>query len=453
MSTKLLIRGARVVDPAQNADLVTDVLVHDGVIEAVGPSLPGDDAQVIEAHGLVATPGFIDLHTHLREPGHEHKETIATGTAAGARGGFTTLCCMPNTDPAIDNAALVAFILEQAKEAGPLRVLPIGAITRGRHGAELADMEELARAGAVAFSDDGNPVADGHLMQMALTYARDLGLPVVDHCEDTRLSHAAGVNEGWVSSRLGLPGYPAAAEESMIARDIVLAELTGGYFHAAHVSTAGGAELVRQAKARGVRVTAEVTPHHMTMTEEWVLGTHGPAAVSTPLTVHAYDTAAKVSPPLRTLADREALVAALHEGVIDAVATDHAPHAFSDKAVPFAEASPGISSLEIAFGLLMRLVHSGALDLPILVHRLTVGPAAVLGPRFAELATLRPGTPADLVVLDPEAEWTVHSESLASKGANTPLDGVTLKGRVMLTVAAGQVVHDVLTTAAESGRS
>ena len=442
MTNAILIRGARAIDPVAATDQVADVLIREGVVEAVGPSLSADGAQVFDARGLVAAPGFIDLHTHLREPGHEDKETSATGTSAAARGGFTTLCCMPNTDPAIDNATVVKFILDQAKEAGPIRVLPIGAITRGREGKALADMEELARAGAVAFSDDGNPVADGHVLQMALTYARDLGLPVIDHCEDRGISHAAGMHDGWVSARLGLPGYPSAAEESMIARDIALAELTGGHFHAAHVSTAGGAELVRQAKARGARVTAEITPHHLVLSEEWVVGAHDKGGAHGALTVRAYDTRAKVSPPLRTVADSEALATALREGVIDAVATDHAPHTFSDKAVPFEEATVGISVLETAFGSLMRLVHAGALDLPTLVHRLTAGAAAVLGPRFAELATLKPGTPADLVLLDPEMEWTVDTGKFASKGVNTPLDGVTLKGRVVLTIAAGQVAYD-----------
>jgi len=454
MSNAILIRGARVLDPAAVTDRVVDILVSDGRIGAIGPSLPTEGVQVIDARGLVAAPGFIDLHTHLREPGHEDKETIATGTAAAARGGFTTLCCMPNTDPAIDNATVVRFILDQAKEAGPIRVLPIGAITRGRKGKALADMEELAQAGAVAFSDDGNPVADGHLLQMALTYARDLGLPVIDHCEDRGISHAAGTHDGWVSARLGLPGYPSAAEESMIARDIALAELTGGHFHAAHVSTAGGAELVRQAKARGAHVTAEVTPHHLTLSEEWVVGGGEGKGAYGALTVRAYDTRTKVSPPLRTVADSEALAKALREGVIDAVATDHAPHTFSDKAVPFEEATVGISVLETAFGSLMRLVHAGALNLPTLVHRLTAGAAAVLGPRFAELAALEPGTPADLVLLDPEAEWTVDTGTFASKGVNTPLDGVSLKGRVVLTIAAGQVAYDGMNAkTAKTGRS
>ena len=389
---RTLIRGGRIVDPSQGVDWVGDLLVEEGKVAGMGRSMAEPEgARVIEAAGLVVCPGFVDLHCHLREPGNEEKETIATGTRAAARGGFTTLCAMPNTNPAMDNATVVEFVLERARQAGPVRVLPIGAITRGRQGRELADMEELARAGAVAFSDDGSPVANGQLFQMALTYARELGLPVIDHCEDHSLSHGLGVNDGWVSYRLGLPGYPAAAEESAMARDIALAQATGGRFHAAHVSTAGGAELVRQAKARGAPVTAEATPHHLTMSEEWVLGVRDEAGTTGAVTVRAYDQRSKVSPPLRTAGDREALVAALREGVIDAVATDHAPHAFADKMTPFEEATVGISVLETAFGALMRLVHEGALDLPTLVHRLTAAPAAVLGPGFEGLGTLRPG--------------------------------------------------------------
>ena len=303
----------------------------------------------------------------------------------------------------------------------------------------------------VAFSDDGSPVADGHLMQMALVYAGELGLPVIDHCEEPDLAHGGVVNEGWVATRLGLPGYPAAAEESMIARDIALASLTGAHLHVAHISAAGGVELVRQAKARGLPVTAEVTPHHLTMTDEWVLGSPDASRAglesATPggaLGIGAYDTRAKVNPPLRGEADREALVAALRDGTIDAVATDHAPHTSVDKEVPFEEAAVGLSVLETALGSLMSLVRGGALDLPSLVHRLTAGPARVLGPRFRELATLAPGSPADLVLFDPDEAWTVDAGSFASKGHNTPLDGATLIGRVKLTMASGQVAYDGL---------
>ncbi len=450
MSRSILIKGARLIDPADGFDAVGDLLVQDGLIARRGSigkgrsaaSTPTGDTLVVDGTGMVAAPGFIDLHAHLREPGSEDKETIATGTAAAARGGFTTLCCMPNTSPAIDNATVVEFIARQASTAGPVRVLPFGAVSRGREGRELTDMEELARAGVAGFTDDGSPVATGHLMRMALLYAGELGLPVMDHCEDHGITKGLGINEGWVSSRLGLAGYPSAAEESIIARDIALLELTKGRLHIAHLSTAGGIEQVRRAKERGLHVSAEVTPHHLTMTEEWVLGEHGRSAASAPLTAVAYETRAKVSPPLRTEGDRAALVEALADGTIDAVATDHAPHAFADKAVPFDEATVGIVVLETALGSLMGLVHDGALDLPTLVHRLTAGPAAVLGERYADLATLREGTPADVVLFDPSESWTVDPSSFASKGRNTPLEGETLTGRVKLTIAGGAVAYD-----------
>ena len=390
----------------------------------------------------MASPGFIDLHTHLREPGFEDRESIATGTAAAAAGGFTTVCAMPNTEPAIDTAAVVEFIGRQARAAGPVRVLVFGAVSKGRRGVELTDMEELARAGAVGFTDDGSPVATGRLMEMALLYAGELGLPIMDHCEDHSIAGGLGMNEGPVASRLGLAGYPAAAEESLIARDIAVLGLTGGHFHIAHLSTAGGVEMARAAKRRGLRVSAEVTPCHLTMTETWVLGARGSAEAADALGAAAYDTRAKVSPPLRSSADRDALIAGLRDGAIDAVATDHAPHTFGDKAVPFDEAAVGISVLETAFGSLMGLVHEGALDLPTLLARLTVGPAGVLGERFAGLASLAGGSPADVVLFDPEERWTVEASRFASKGRNTPLDGAVLRGRIKLTVAGGRVAYD-----------
>ena len=437
------IKGARLIDAAKGTDGVGDVLIVDGKIASASTPTPAD-AREIDGAGLVLAPGFIDLHTHLREPGQEDKESIATGTAAGARGGFTTLCCMPNTVPTIDNTTIVDFITQQAKAAGSVRVLAFGAVTVGRQGKELTDMEELAKAGVVGFTDDGSPVATGHLMQNALLYAGQLGLPIMDHCEDYSIVNGLGMNEGWVSSRLGLAGYPSAAEESIVARDIALAEMTGGHFHVAHLSTAGSADLVRQAKAKGLRVTAEVTPHHLTLTEEWVLGTHGYVEEGAAVATTAYETRAKMSPPLRSIRDRDALVAALADGTIDAIATDHAPHTYSDKATPFDEAANGISVLETAFGSLMGLVHDGSIDLPTLVHRLTVGPASVIGDRFAELATLAEGTPADLVLFDPNEEWQVDTSAFASKGKNTPLDGDTLKGRVKLTIASGEIVFDGL---------
>ena len=443
MNPGLRIKGARLIDAANGTDAIGDLLIVDGKIAPRGSrALAG--IREIDGTNLVLTPGFIDLHTHLREPGQEDKESIATGTTAGARGGFTTLCCMPNTVPTIDNATVVDFITQQAKAAGNVRVLAFGAVTVGRLGKELTDMEELAKAGVVGFTDDGSPVATGHLMRNALLYAGQLGLPIMDHCEDYSIVKGLGMNEGWVSSRLGLAGYPSAAEESIVARDIALAEMTGGHFHVAHLSTAGSADLVRQAKAKGLKVTAEVTPHHLTMTEEWVLGTHGRVDDSAAISTMAYETRAKMSPPLRSIRDREALITALVDGTIDAIATDHAPHTYNDKATPFDEAANGISVLETALGSLMGLVHDGSIDLPTLVHRLTVGPTSVIGDRFKELVTLDEGTPADLVLFDPNEEWQVNVDAFASKGKNTPLDGYTLKGRVKLTIAGGEVVFDGL---------
>ena len=440
-SDTILIRGTRVIDSDQGVDAVTDILVRDGKIAAIAPLSDGDipeGCQVIPAGGLVASPGFIDLHCHLREPGFEYKETIATGTKAAARGGFTTLCCMPNTEPPIDNAAVSDFIQRRSRSEGLVRVFPIGCVTKGRKGKELAEMEELAAAGVVAFSDDGDPIDDPHLMRLALTYSLDLGLPLTNHCQERSLSSNGVMAEGWVATSLGLPGIPAAAEEVMMARDLALAELTGGRLHLAHLSTAGAIPLLRQAKERGIRVTAEVCPHHLTITDQWVLGTKGvDGDAAGPL---CYDTSTKVYPPLRTQPDVDALVDALAEGIIDCIATDHAPHDLTSKQVTYQEAAFGISVLETALGSLLQLVHQDRMSLNTVVERLTVGPARVLGPGFAELATLRPGTPADVVLFDPHREWVVDPQQFASKGKNTPLEGTTLRGRVVATLVAGQVV-------------
>jgi dihydroorotase len=439
MTGTVLIQGPRIIDPGQGLDAVADVLIKEGKILSAGERLASipDGCQVIPAGGLVACPGFIDLHCHLREPGFEYKETIATGTRAAARGGFTTLCCMPNTEPPIDNAAVVDFVLNRARSEGLVRVWPIGCVTKGRKGKELAEMEELVTAGVVAFSDDGDPVYDPYLMRLALTYSLDLSRPISNHCQERSLARSGVMAEGWVATRLGLPGIPAAAEEAMIARDIALAELTGGRLHLAHLSTAGSVSLVRQAKERGIAVTAEVCPHHLTITDQWALGAREIDAEAAGL--HSYDTFTKVYPPLRSQQDVDALVSALAEGVIDCVATDHAPHELASKQVPYQEAAFGISVLETALGSSLQLVHQGRISLSDLIERMTVGPARVLGPDFAELATLKPGTPADLVLFDPDREWTVDAREFASKGKNTPLEGVRLKGRVVATLVEGRV--------------
>ena len=452
MADSTLIKGGRVIDPSQGLDTIGDVLITDGVVVSAGTSVNDapKDCTVIDATGLVVTPGFIDLHVHLREPGQEDKETVATGSLAAVRGGFTTICAMPNTEPPMDNAAVIRQVLDAAKQAGLARVLPIGCATRGRKGKELADMAELAAAGAIGFSDDGSPIADSGLMRNALSYSTTTGLPVINHCEEPSLAKDGVLHEGWVASRLGLPGQPAAAEENMVARDIELVALTGGRLHVAHISTAGTLELVRRAKERGLPVTAEVTPHHLILTEEWALGTieEGAGELTAPdkfapLTRAAYDTRAKVNPPLRTEDDTEALAAGLRDGIIDAVATDHAPHTSTDKVCTMQEAAFGISGLETAFGLVNSLVDRGDIDLPTAIERLTAGPARVLGQAYqSNIGTLKPGASGDVTVLDPDAEWVVDSTTFASKGRNTPVDGITLKGQVVKTIVGGRLVHE-----------
>ncbi len=440
----LLIKGGRLIDPSQDIDGIHDLLVEDGVIKGIAQHIePPEHAEVIDAAGMVVSPGFIDVHCHLREPGFEDKETIATGTLAAARGGFTTVCAMPNTNPAMDTRATVEYVLRKARDEAAVRVLPIGSVTKQSKGKELAEMGELAEAGAIGFSDDGNPVADSNIMRQALSYSSAMGLPVINHCEEPSLFHGGSMNEGWISNRLGVKGIPNSAEDIMVARDIDLARLTGGRYHVAHLSTTGALELVRRAKERGTtNVTAEVTPHHLTLTDEAILGRtadgiNGSGAYA-PLTPAAYDTTAKVNPPLREQTDVDAMIEGLRDGVIDLIATDHAPHNRTDKECTFHEAAFGISTLETALGQLMSLVHSGAIDLSLLIEKLTVAPARFL--RRDDLGTLRQGAPADITIIDPEAEWTVDTAQFASKGKNTPLQGATLKGRVHSTVVAGEVL-------------
>ena len=423
----LLIRGGRIIDPSQGINVVGDLFISEGKIawlstQQAGP-LP-ENHQVIQARGMVVCPGFIDLHCHLRQPGFEEKETIATGTRAAAKGGFTTVCCMPNTKPPVDKAAVVEYIKSVAAKEGIVRILPIGCITEGREGSELADFGELSASGAIAFSDDGSPVMDSSIMRSALEYSQESGLPIIDHCEDPTFSQDGVMNEGLVSARLGLKGIPACAEESMVARDIRLTRLTGGRLHIAHVSTAGSVELIRSAKEEGIPITAEVTPHHLTLTEEKVVG---------------YNTNAKVNPPLRTAEDIEALISGLKEGVLDAIATDHAPHTAKDKDCDFTTAAFGISGFETALGSLMGLVHRGKLDLVTLVSKLTHEPASFL--RRSDLGTLKPGAQADVVIFDPNAEWAVNPDEFVSKGKNTPLAGAVLRGKVIATVYGGVVVY------------
>ena len=437
----LLIKGGRIIDPAQRLDQVGDLLMQNGrvvwVREAASSPLP-EGCLVLDAQGLVVCPGFVDLHCHLREPGNEDKETISTGTMAAARGGFTTVCAMPNTNPPMDTWASVEYVKGKAQEEGVVRVLPIGCVTKGRLGKELAEMADLARAGVIGFSDDGSPVSDSNIMRQAIIFSLSLGLPIINHCEEPALFGQGLMNEGWVSTRLGLKGAPGTAEEVMVSRDIALAELTGGRLHLAHISTAATVELVRQAKERGIAVTCEVTPHHLTMSEEWVLAHRDEGYTSAPLGSDAYDTRAKVNPPLRSRQDAQAMIRGLREGIIDVIATDHAPHTQMNKLCTFEEASFGISGLETALGSLMSLVHGGSFSLPTLIERLTWAPARLLG---RDLGTLKAGSPADITIFDPDASWVVDASQFASKGQNTPLDGATLKGKVMATIVEGEVAY------------
>jgi dihydroorotase len=438
VSGRIIIRGGHVIDPATSREFDADVLIEDGHIAAAEPGLAAVGAREIDARGLVVAPGFVDLHTHLRDPGLEYKEDIESGTRAAARGGFTTVCAMPNTEPAMDTRSVVEYVLREAAARGRVRVLPIGAVSKGRAGKELAELGDLAAAGCVAFSDDGAPVYDAMLMRRALEYAAAFDLPIIDHCQDQSLAHDAVMHEGWVATRLGLRGAPAAAEDAAVMRDIALAEATGAHVHIAHVSTRGAVDAVRRAKARGLRVTAEVTPHHLTLTDEIVaFGANGGSDL-------VYDTNAKVNPPLRTQDDVDACIAGLADGTIDCVATDHAPHALIEKLCEFDEAAFGISGLETAFGLCMRLVHGGAIPLAALIERMTVGPVRALGldRHVPGIGTVALGAPADIALLDPGAEWIVDPARFASKGTNTPLAGVTLRGTVVCTIAAGRVVHE-----------
>ncbi len=464
----ILLRGARVIDPARAMDGPGAVVIADGRVRACGlasgvggATLLGPDVTralaSLEAEGRLArtidlpggwvvAPGFVDLHAHLREPGFEAKETIASGSRAAARGGFTTICAMPNTNPVIDSRAAVEFVQRAAANADA-RVRVIAAISKGEQGTELSEMGELAEAGAVAFSDDGRPVSSARVMRHALEYAAPLGLPIVEHCQDEELVGAGVMHEGAAATRLGLQGWPASGEVVMLARDLELVRATGARYHAAHLSVAGAVDLVRQAKRAGLPVTAEVTPHHLLLTDDWVAGERtGPLADALATLTGAplpdgprYDTSAKVNPPLRTAADCAALLAGLLDGVIDAIATDHAPHTQVDKDGEFGEAAFGISGFETALAALLALTHAGKLPLATLVAALTTRPASAWG---LEAGTLEPGAPADLVIFDPAEEWTVDPARFASLGKNTPLAGVTLRGRVRQTWLGGRIVYD-----------
>ncbi len=429
MMKPLLIQGGHIIDPSRGIDEIGNLLISNGRISWLGKketALPQPGYDILDAQGLIVCPGFVDLHCHLRQPGFEDKETIATGSQAAAKGGFTTICCMPNTNPPLDNPAIIDYVKSTAASEAVVRILPIGCISKGRKGEELAPMAELTSAGAVAFSDDGKPVLNSHLMRQALEHSRVLGLPIIDHSEDTFLTEGGLMNEGIISTRLGLQGIPAAAEEIIIARDLILAHLTGARLHIAHVSTEGSVDLIRHAKEKGTKITAEVTPHHLTLTEERVIG---------------YNTNAKVNPPLRTKRDTQALIQGLKENVIDAIATDHAPHTEADKLVDFAVAPFGISGFETALGSLLSLVHNGQLSLKTFISKLTCEPAKIIGDKYGKLGSLEAGVPADVTIFDPNMEWVVDPKAFVSKGKNTPLAGSKLKGKVVATIAQGRLVY------------
>ncbi|MCZ6778551.1 MAG: dihydroorotase [Acidobacteria bacterium] len=421
---KRLLKGGRVVDPASGVDGRADVLIEDGRITRVEPNIATADSEVVDCSGRVVAPGFIDMHVHLREPGREDEETIASGSRAATAGGFTTVACMPNTEPPLDNGSIIEFVLTQARRAEGANVMPIGCVTKARKGAELAEIGEMVRAGAVAVSDDGSPVASPLLMRRALEYCRQFGIPVIDHCEDPDLAASGAMNEGQVSTALGLRGMPCAAEDIMVCRDIRLAEITGGRVHIAHVSAHRSVEAIREARARGVAVSGEATPHHFSLTEEAVRG---------------FDTHAKMNPPLRSEEDRAGVMEGVLDGTLEAIATDHAPHNAIEKDVEFERAPFGIIGLEMAVSIsLDRLVHGAGMKLAEMIRRFTEGPARILGLRGR--GTLAPGSHADVTVLDPDCEVTVKMDALHSLSRNCPYSGWKLRGAPVMTLVGGVLV-------------
>lgn len=424
---KLLIANGHLIDPAAPENTGMSVLVEDGRVAAwikPGEAAP-DGCEILDASGLLVAPGFIDLHVHVREPGQEHKETIATGAAAAVAGGWTSVCPMPNTNPVNDNAAITRYMIEQAEHAGLANVFPIGAITKSSDGTELAEMGEMKAAGAVAVSDDGRPVPNAGIMRRAMQYARDFDLPVVDHCEDKSLSSGGVMHEGRVSLLLGLKGMPALAEEIDAVRDILLAKETGAHIHIAHVSTKGAIEAVRRAKNEGINVTCEVTPHHFTLTDKAVEG---------------YDTNTKMAPPLRSEKHLEAVLEGIKDGTIDAIATDHAPHHADEKALEYDRAPFGITGLETGVGLaLSELVHKGVIGLERFVEMCSAAPARIF--KLEGRGTLKPGSFADITLIDPEMKWTYSNADSRSKSKNCPFDGWEFTGRAVASIVGGRVVY------------
>jgi len=424
---KLLIKNGHLIDPAENQNSGKNLLIEDGRVAAWlshNENAP-EDAEVFDAAGLIVAPGFIDMHVHLREPGQEHKETIASGCAAAVAGGFTSVCPMPNTSPVNDNAAITRYMIEQGKRAGMANIFPVGAITKSSDGSELAEMGEMKAAGAVAVSDDGRPVPSAGIMRRAMEYAKDFDMPVVDHCEDKSLSNGGVMHEGRISLLLGLKGMPALAEDIDAARDIILARETGAHIHIAHISTAGALEAVRRAKSEGINITCEATPHHFTLTDAAVEG---------------YDTNTKMSPPLRGEEHLQAILEALKDSTIDAIATDHAPHHGDEKSLEYDRAPFGITGLETAVGLAFeKLVHTGVIDLVRLVELFSVNPAKIF--RIPGRGTLKIGSVADVTIIDPDLEWTFNASESRSKSRNTPFDGYKFRGATVATIVGGEIVY------------
>ncbi len=428
---KILIKNGRIIDPSQDIDGKGDVLIEDGKIKEIVLAQKNKvtswqagklaSLQTIDASDCIVIPGLVDMHTHLREPGFEYKETISTGTSAAARGGFTSVCCMPNTNPVNDTIAVTEFIIKKALSEGSCTVYPIGAITKGQKNEELAELEALKRTGCIAFSDDGRPVTNSLIMRCALEYSKIIEVPIISHCEDLYLSEGGVMNEGFVSTILGLKGIPKAAEEIMVARDLALCQLTGGRLHIAHVSTAGSVKLIRDAKACGINVTAETCPHYFSLTDESLI---------------SYDTNLKVNPPIRTEKDVEAIKEGLKDGTIDVIATDHAPHHFDDKTKEFDSAAFGISGLETAFSLAFQLVGQELLDLKQLIMKMSATPAEIMK---IPKGTLSSGADADITIINLENTYTVDSSKFLSKGKNSPFNGWTLKGTVEKTISMGKI--------------
>jgi dihydroorotase len=424
---KLLLKGARVIDPSQKIDARMDILIDEGKIAGCSSNIKASqDVSVVDLTGMIVAPGLIDMHVHLREPGLEYKETIASGSAAAVAGGFTSIACMPNTEPVNDNRSITEFIRRKAVEANLANVYPIGAISIGSEGRQLTEFWDLKEAGILALSDDGKPVMDAALMRRALEYASSLDLPVIQHCEDKNLSAGGLMNEGYYATILGLPGIPAIAEDVMVARDILIAEYTRTRIHIAHVSTAGAVRLIRNAKARGLNVTAETAPHYFTLTDE---------------SLQDYDTNYKVSPPLRSAADVAAIKEGLADGTLDVIACDHAPHGRTDKEVEFEYALNGISGLETSLGLSLNLVHEGILPLPELIVKMSCNPARILN---LPKGTLIKGSDADITVIHPDLSWTVNVKAFHSRGKNSPFSGRKMKGRAVLTIVGGDIKYDGL---------